>query len=357
MDTGHGGRFEELDVLRGAAALCVVLSHYASHCARFLGEAPFGVALDTMYGFYAVQLFFMISGFVIYYTLERSASWKDFAFSRVSRLYPAYWTALTLMVLVQQVVFGKPLWVGGYVVNLTMLQEFVGFGNLDNVFWSLTVELAFYAIMGLLFALGLLPRIEVVAAMWLLVAVLWSLMDQYLGIALPAMLSRVLILRHVPFFVAGIAFYLAARKRPTRGRLALLVVSLGAAGLIDGFWDAEVADVEWRAVLRRLAVAGALFGVFALAVIGWLRFSIAPLTLWLGTISYCLYLSHRNLGYATLFRLHEAGLAVWLSFLLTLAGALLLATVLTYGVERPALAALRDWWRGRRAILFSHDAR
>ena len=54
-----------------------------------------------------------------------------FAFSRVSRLYPAYWTALTLMVLVRQGVFGKPVWVGDYVVNLTMLQEFVGFGNLD----------------------------------------------------------------------------------------------------------------------------------------------------------------------------------------------------------------------------------
>ena len=110
MDTAPGGRFEELDVLRGAAALCVVLSHYASHGARFLGGAPFGVALDTIYGFYAVQLFFMISGFVIYYTLERSTSWKDFAFAReppLSRLQDG----LTRMVLVQQVVFGKPAWV------------------------------------------------------------------------------------------------------------------------------------------------------------------------------------------------------------------------------------------------------
>jgi peptidoglycan/LPS O-acetylase OafA/YrhL len=357
METGQSGRFEELDVLRGAAALCVVLSHYASHCARFFGEAPFGVPLDTIYGFYAVQLFFMISGFVIYYTLERSATWKDFAFSRVSRLYPAYWTALTLMVLVQQVVFGKPVWVGGYLVNLTMLQEFVGFGNLDNVFWSLTVELAFYVIVGLLFATSLLPRIEIVAAIWLAVAVVWSVVHQYLGIALPATLARVLILRHVPFFVAGIAFYLAVRKRPTRRRLALLVAALGAAGLIDGLWDAEVADVEGRAVLLRLAVAAALFGIFTLAVTGWLRFLISPVTLWLGAISYCLYLSHRNLGYATLFRLHEAGVAVWVSFLVTLAGALLLATVLTYSVERPTLAALRGWYRGRRAILFSHDAR
>lgn len=357
METGHGGRFEELDVLRGAAALCVVLSHYASYSARYLGAAPFGVALDTIYGFYAVELFFMISGFVIYYTLERSATWTDFAFSRVSRLYPAYWTALTLMVLLEHVVFGKPVWMGGYLVNLTMLQEFVGFGNLDNVFWSLTVELAFYVIMGLLFVTRLLPRIEVVAAVWLGLAVAWSVLDQYLGFALPASLARVLILRHVPFFVAGMTFYLLARKGRTRGRLALLAASIVAVGLIDGFWAAEVPAVAWHDALRRLGVAAVLFGVFTLAVAGRLRFAISPVTLWLGAISYCLYLSHRNLGYSTLVRLHEAGVTVWVGFLLTLAGALLLATALTYGVERPALRGLRSWYRGRRAMLFPHDAR
>jgi hypothetical protein len=75
METGQSGRFEELDVLRGAAALCVVLSHSASHCARFFGEARFGVPLDAIYGF--------------------------------SRF--AYCTALIVMVLVQHVVFGKPV--------------------------------------------------------------------------------------------------------------------------------------------------------------------------------------------------------------------------------------------------------
>ena len=65
-----------------------------------------------------------------------------------------------MIVLVQQVVFGNPVWVGGDVVNLTMLQDFVDFGNLDNVFWSLTVELAFYVIEGLLFAAGRAHRSE-----------------------------------------------------------------------------------------------------------------------------------------------------------------------------------------------------
>jgi len=348
MQTTPGGRFEELDVLRGAAALCVVLSHYAGHSMKFRGEAPFGVPLGTIYGFYAVLLFFMISGFVIYFTLERSATWRDFAFSRLSRLYPTYWAALTLMVVLEFVVFGKRVWLGGYVVNLTMLQEFLGWGNLDNVFWSLTVELAFYVIMGLLFVTGLLPRIEAVGAIWLALACLWSWVEQYLGIPLPAMLSQVLILRYAPFFVAGITFYRIARSGPTAARLALVLAALAAAGMIDGLWTHEVPTVEWPAIMRRLGVAVVLFGTFTLAITGRLRFSISPVTVWLGAISYSLYLTHRNLGYSTLLELRDAGVPVWISFLVTLAGALVLAAALTYGVERPSLRALRQWYRTRR---------
>jgi peptidoglycan/LPS O-acetylase OafA/YrhL len=251
------------------------------------------------------------------------------------------------MVVLENVLFGKPFWVGGYVVNLTMFQEFVGFQNLDIVFWSLTVELAFYVIMGLLLATGLLPRIEVVTAIWLALACLWSVVDQYLGILHSAALPRLLILRHVPFFVAGIVFSRIARKGPTPTHLALLLTAVGAAGLIDGFWDPTVVAVEWTDVLRRLGVAAILFGIFALAVTGRLRFATSPVTLWLGTISYSLYLTHHNLGYSTLFRLHDAGVAISTSFLITLAGAVILALVLNHVVERPAIRALRLWYRTR----------
>lgn len=344
------GRLKELDILRGLAAGCVVLSHYSSYCVRELGAGPFGVHLDTVYGFYAVELFFMISGFVIYFTLERTASWKDFAFSRVSRLYPAYWTALTLMVVLESGAFGQRFWVGGYVVNLTMLQEFVGFSNLDNVFWSLTVELAFYTIMGLLFATGLLTSIEPVAAIWLALACLWSVVEQYLGIPVPVAVSRLLIFQNVPFFVGGIAFYLIARKGRTPARLALLLSALAAAVVIDGLRDADAVAVGWADIQTRLSVAAILFGTFALAVTGRLRRLVSPVPLWLGTISYSLYLSHHNLGYSALFRLHGIGMPIWVSFLVTIVAALVLATALTYAVERPALRALRQWYGTRGPV-------
>jgi peptidoglycan/LPS O-acetylase OafA/YrhL len=355
MNTGRSGRFEEIDVLRGVAAMCVVLSHYSTHCVRFFREAPFGFDLHTVYGFYAVQLFFIISGFVISLTLEKSNSWRDFAFSRLSRLYPTYWVAVTLMVVVEFLVFGNTPWIGGYVTNMTMFQEFIGFTNIDNVFWSLTVELAFYAVMGVVFATGLLPRIEVVAAIWLALACLWSLVDQYLGIGLPAFLPRILILRNVPFFVAGIAFYRIVVNGLSPARVVLILAALAAAGWIDGVPDSDVAAVGWIEGLKRAGIAAILFAIFGVAVTGKLRFAVSPVTLWLGGISYPLYLSHRNLGFSTMFRLHEFGVPVWLLFTMTLAGALVLATALSYLVERPALRALRQWYRLRtRAATLEH---
>src|SRR4051812_36573379 len=225
MRLAGSARLEEIDALRGLAALCVMMSHYTWYCVKSFHEAPFGFELDTIYGFYAVQLFFIISGFVISLTLEKCSNWRDFAFSRLSRLYPAYWAALSLMVVVERFAFGETLWVGGYAANLTMLQEFIGFPNLDGVFWSLSVEMAFYAIMAIVFATGLLGRIEVVAAIWLVVACLWSLLDQYLGFVLPAFLPRYLILRHVPFFVAGIMFYRIAVMGRTHLRIALILAA------------------------------------------------------------------------------------------------------------------------------------
>ena len=155
MQKGRGGRFEEIDVLRGLAALAVVIFHYSGHCVKFFGDFPF----DFKIGARGVELFFLVSGFVIYFTLEKSRGLRDFAFSRFSRLYPVYWGTLTLVVAIDVLVFGTPMWWGGYFVNMTMLQKFVGFPDIDTVFWSLAVELCFYVIMAALFNLGLMQRI------------------------------------------------------------------------------------------------------------------------------------------------------------------------------------------------------
>ena len=77
------GRLVELDALRGIAAVVVVLYHL-TYWNDAAGQAPFSV----FWGHYGVELFFIISGFVIFMTLAQARDLRAFAVSRVARLYP-----------------------------------------------------------------------------------------------------------------------------------------------------------------------------------------------------------------------------------------------------------------------------
>ena len=98
-----------------------------------------------------------------------------------------------------------------------------------------------------------------------------------------------------------------------------------------------------------LGIAAIVFGTFALALTGHLRFLVSPVTLWLGTISYPLYLIHRNLGYFSLDWLHEAGVPTTVALALVTLGALALACALTFVVEQPSRRFLRQWYRAKLA--------
>ncbi len=63
---------------------------------HFTEPAPF----QAPWGYLCVNLFFVISGFVIFMTLDRTRVPLDFVVSRVSRLFPAYWAAIVLTMLV-----------------------------------------------------------------------------------------------------------------------------------------------------------------------------------------------------------------------------------------------------------------
>ena len=142
MERSPAGRFRELDVLRGLAALSVVFFHYSFHGTRYFNNYPF----FFWPGEYGVHLFFVISGFVIYYTIERSRTVQDFLFSRFSRLYPTYWVALAILFVWAVLDPARRLWWHAFAVNFTMLQRFVDFPDVDTVYWTLGVELVFYAL-------------------------------------------------------------------------------------------------------------------------------------------------------------------------------------------------------------------
>jgi peptidoglycan/LPS O-acetylase OafA/YrhL len=328
-------RYDELDVLRGLAAFWVVLSHYLPHWDMYLG--PAFIIVPQSWGINAVKLFFVISGFVIFMTLERCTTVSDFAVLRFSRLYPTYWATLIIATVLSTVLFGHKIWLHGLAANLTMFQEFLGYGNFDNVYWSLSVELAFYLNVAWLFALGLHRRTQLVVAAWLLLAWVWVLSGHHPQVDQRGWVAMLFALDYSPYFAMGIVFYAITRDGWSVPRASLIAFALGTELLLRG-WSG-------------LGIAFVVAFLFLLALHGHLKILVSRPTLWLGAISYSLYLIHRNLGYLTLDWLHASGIGPGLAVPAVIAMALTLATGVTYLVERPSIRWVRafyDTWKVRR---------
>lgn len=325
-------RFQELDVLRGFAALAVVIFHYSRHGTQTFVDYPFAF----WNGHYGVQLFFVISGFVIYFTLERSRTLADFAVSRFSRLYPAYWAAIVFWI-AYALTHGQFVWWAGVLANLTMLQEFVGIGDIDAVFWTLAVELMFYVMMAAVFVTGQLRNIVPLTIAWLVVAIVWSLVTGFDGAKFTNIQDSWFILPCAPYFAAGIMFYLIRSRGRRPLYISTIALALATVLIVDGPEDAVVAAI--------------LFGIVALAIAGRLAILVSPVTLWLGAISYPLYLLHRNVGYELLhlFNTHRVPHLVGLA--ITISCALLLAHVVSLTVERPAMRFIRRQYAARKTTV------
>lgn len=339
-------RLVALDGLRLVCALAVAGYHFGDSWrldgvrppAHFLPDA----APVLIYGFLGVEVFFLISGFVIC-----MSGWgrtvRGFAASRAARLYPAFWAgviATAVVVAVLPVTGGLPVsgvpTVRDVAVNLTMLAEPLNTPLVDTVYWTLWVELRFYLIVACLIGTGLTDRrMRVFGTGWLIAAVV---MPAFPG----AFLQQIVIPDFAPYFIAGMTMFLL-RRSPADWRLwALLAgcwlvslqrVEVRALDLKPGF-----AVPVWPAMIL-LTIAYAVLLAIALGAtdrLGWR---------WLGTagaLTYPFYLLHQRIGYSVIRTAHtHTGLPAWA----LIGGAVLLLLALAWLVhrlvERPLAPLLR----------------
>lgn len=332
-ERGSGERLLELDVLRGLAALAVVLFHYTVRFSELYPTypaSPFKVSL----GAFAVEYFFCISGFVIFMTLERTRQPMDFVVSRVSRLWPAFLVAMacTFFVVHLAGLPGREVSFRDALLDATMMGELLHAHLVDSAYWSLQVELIFYFWMFIAYGLGFLRRPLLLMSLALIPPALFAMARLLINRDLSFLAGTVLLSQYAPYFVIGMASY---RIREA-GRIALPESLLaGVAILMCGLC------YSWPQAL----VAGIGFFTLTNAGLGrmpWLRHS---LLVFFGAISYSLYLVHQNIGYVIMRAAHNYGLTTSLGLALAFFASVGLAATITYTVERPALRAIRTAYR------------
>jgi peptidoglycan/LPS O-acetylase OafA/YrhL len=325
----NASRSRELDALRGVAALLVVLYHQTFFIGEFVpGPLP---SMQVAWGCYGVVLFFAISGFVIASSLRRITSVGEFARRRAVRLLPAYWCAMLLTASVVAATGASSFAVPStdWPANLAMVQFWADARMIDGAYWTLNVELAFYACMAAIWRAGLLDRIEPVVGAWLMLPLLWAGSPD----ALPG-LGMLLVAHYIPFFAIGI---LSARiwsgERSVTAQAPWLAATLIVLCLVRP--------------LHEPAVGGAVTLVMLAVATGRATAIVRTPLLWLGRISYPLYLTHGVIGYIVAIILRGGGWSPDATALIVIGMSLLLADALTRFYDEP----VREWFERYRPLL------
>lgn len=305
-----GQRFDNVDLLRAFAACGVLVFHVI-----IVGWHDFphdGAWSVLRFGWVGVDLFFVVSGFVIGHSAV--SRWRaapqsfagDYWRHRLLRIVPAYFVALAAWIAIMQPPFlAHPLTAARQILtHVTFTHSFWRdtHGSIDGPTWSLAIEMQFYAAVAVLVAwLAVAPKWRIVAYAFVLswawrAFVFWRHAGDDMAVIvysgqLPGCLDE---------FALGIAlarYVLERRTTPARSGAAWL-----AAACVTGvltwwllrayyqvFWQSAWLVTFWRTLLG-LAFA-CLVGVAVFLPQSWARERAAPLR-YVGQISYGIYLWH-----------------------------------------------------------------
>ena len=269
-------RVVAIDTLRGIAALAVCVFHITNGKDGYLSDSNILKILGS-YGWLGVEVFFVISGFIIPYAMERGGytilNIKPFLIKRILRIDPPYLCTILIVLLLNYLSTLLPLYAGnGFTLNLKNLLLHFGYLNgimnepwVSPVFWTLAIEFQFYLVTALSFGF-MMHEYKVIRYLFLIVILCADLFFE----------SQVLFFKYSSLFCVGMmAFYYHTKMI---GRAEFLLSST----VLLLFCHLQLGVLPMIAGLVTLLI---LFVPLKLRVLEFL-----------GMISYSLYLIHIPVG-------------------------------------------------------------
>ena len=353
MIQAQNNRFIFIDSLRGIAALAVAGCHF--YTTTPIGKEVISKSIPTELDYFiknlssGVEVFFVISGFVIAYTLRNTTinfqSASNFFIRRILRLAPPYWLALILSMLIAGVsnifirdrIASLPSF-NAILANFLYLQDILQLGQIIGAAWTLCLEVQFYLLFIILMAVYQWLRCN------------FETNNQYaLVVFLPLLLvsccSRIGII-NIPipglcisywymFFYGVILCWIMEHKIRD---VWFILFSLLIIGILQ--ITSQLADESHQAADLVLVLTGLLiFASIKLKKLGlWLNSNIL---LYFGQISYSLYLIHGDIGSRFLNIMYRFGkqnllnayVSMFLAFLITI----FVAHIMYILVEKPSI--------------------
>ncbi len=326
-----------VEMWRGIAIITVVWHHYTARIPYSVMGADHPAAVSLPLGKIGVLIFFVISGYLIAASLRKSPDLASFYAKRISRIWPLF-IAATLFVTLAMQFLDPPVVMRGQdafyseerhwydvIGSLFFLADF-GFQWADGAYWSILVELKFYALVGL-FAAASPKHFDrwfallalCVSGPQILIEILMP--DRFGGMI--QMANGLLIARYLPFFAVGILLY----SRRFDGLITACIMIVVARLFLVG---SEVAGLSAPVLLRFMAIFGVIVAIDGVLLGGRMfRF--------VGRYSYSLYLFHQMIG-LSLIKLFVPHMPFDAAIIVAFALVMALAVAMSEGFE----------WRFRR---------
>jgi peptidoglycan/LPS O-acetylase OafA/YrhL len=326
-------RLASIDVLRGLAAILVVLQHSVEHYDNALIHYIHQNVIN--FGQIGVLVFFMISGYVIPYSQASSGrDLKAFWLARIFRIYPLYLAVILINLVIAFALFRTviPNLGPSLLAHVVFVQEWIGLPNFGGPSWTLFLELVWYVLFAGLVLIG------------------WEKDAPKLYLGFMAFLGAFLMFnlavqRQLPFgkiaflvsFFLGYITYLFRTEALSRDRYRLyfgtsLMLTLGIMFVSYAvFRDEAKPGISFLCIVLNWLTATAIFLGLLFVRVG----NYSRILVYIGTISYSIYLLHDTVVY--LFRYSRIDSMIYVPLVLPVT--IVLAHLTYTYIERPGIKA------------------
>jgi len=286
----------ELDLLRIIGAVNIVLFHYTfrGYAADNMSKLYFPVMGNIFkYGYFSVYIFFILSGYMIILS-STNKSFSNFIYTRLLRLYPTFWISVCFTTLAAIFFRSNQYHVGlkQFIVNLSMLNDYVGISPVDGAYWFIFIILRFYLLISLMLLFKVIKIHKYIAGLWLLFSLVIILFDipKIGGLIMPT---------YAPFFVSGMIFCAAKKEGWDIYKYAvqffallfsLYIVNIQSEGLSSHY------STEFSKYFVSFIII-AIFLYMYLSTITKKHIVLPKIIITLSACTYPLYLIHQHVGF------------------------------------------------------------